>query len=465
MEIAPPDLHSENRRGNWVRLHTLIVLRWIAIIGQSAAIAVAQRAFGLDLDLGLCFMAVGAAIIANLIAIFLYPASRRLSEREVTAMLLFDLAQLSALLFLTGGLQNPFALLILVPVTISATALRTGPTVIIGATAIATTTFLLWFQVPLQTTQGEILRMPQMFVFGFWASIVIGVVFLGVYARRVTSEINSMSDALLAAQMALVREQKIADLDGVVAAAAHELGTPLATIKLASGELIDELSPGSGFREDAELIHEQAQRCHRILQSMGRASKDDLHLRQTTLRALLSEAAEPHKNRGRELVISAQLENSPANVSPVVWRRPEIVHGLRNLIQNAVDYSRSTVWIETHSSDTKISVRIIDDGEGFPAQIIGRIGDPYVSFRRPVSQPDSRPEYQGMGLGLFIAKTLLERTGATLSFGNAQYSNTPGPTPGQRCGAIVEVIWEQSDLCPDPEMAARGLGENEQFTV
>ena len=465
MALAAPAFKTEERRSNWVRLRTLIVLRWIAITGQLTAIGVALWFFGLNLDVGLSFMAIGAAIVANLIAIFLYPQSRRLSEHEVTSMLTFDLAQLAALLFLTGGLHNPFALFVLVPVTISATALRTGPTVFIGATAIAITTFLLWFHIPLQTEFGEVLRIPQIFVFGFWVAIVIGVGFLGVYARRVTSEVNSMSEALLAAQMALVREQKITDLAGVVAATAHELGTPLATIKLASGELMEELSDNPALLEDAALIHEQAGRCHGILQSMGRAGKDDLHLRQAPLSAVLVEAAEPHIDRGKKIIFSPPIDGPKAKVPPIIWRRPEIIHGLRNLIQNAVDFSSSTVWIDAHWSDAKISVRIIDDGAGFPPQIIGRIGDPYVSVRAPAEGKMERPEYQGMGLGLFIAKTLLERTGAELAFANAQYNSPRHALPGQRCGAIVEVIWNHSDLCPDPTRTKYGLGENEPVQI
>ncbi len=462
MAIPVADFQTEERRSNWVRLRTLTVLRWIAILGQVAAILVAQQVFELDLNLGFCFMAIGAAIVANLFAIFLYPESRRLSEREVASILIFDLAQLAALLFLTGGLHNPFALLILVPVTISATALRTGPTVIVGATAIATTTVLLWFHLPLKTVQGEYLRMPQIFVFGFWSAIVIGVGFLGAYARRVTSEINSMSAALLAAQMALDREQKISDLAGVVAATAHELGTPLATIKLASSELIDELEKEPGLREDAQLIYDQADRCRRILQSMGRAGKDDLHVRQIPLSTLLVEAAEPHKDRGKELVFSPALESGRNELPPIVWRRPEIIHGLRSLIQNAVDFSITTVWIDAHWNDAKITVRIVDDGAGFPAQAIGRIGDPFVRFRHKTADRVKRPGYQGMGLGLFIAKTLLERSGAKLTFANGRDNFVQKPTPGQKCGAIVEVEWGNSDIRPDPAQSGKGLGENEQ---
>lgn len=461
MALMPSGLISEHRRSNWVRLQTLIVLRWVAIVGQFSAITVAQQAFGLNLDIGLCFMVVGAAVIANLIAIFVYPENKRLSERELTMMLIFDVIQLSALLFLTGGLHNPFALLILAPVTISATALRTRSTIFVGAVAIVFATIVLDFHIPLRTVDGLVIRMPQIFVFGFWVAIVIGVLFLGIYARRVSSEINSMSEALLATQMTLAREQKISDLAGVVAATAHELGTPLATIKLASSELVEELSAQPELCEDALLISEQADRCRDILRSMGQAGKDDLHVRQAPLSAVLNEAAEPHSERNKLLQFSLHSEVSDISPEPTIWRSPEIVHGVRNLVQNAVDFAESTVWIDAIWTDTKITVRIIDDGRGFSQQVIGRIGDPFVRFRQSVTDRTKRREYQGMGLGLFIAKTLLERSGAELSFANARADFSLSPDPGKRCGAIVEVVWPRAEICPDEVSAGTGLGENQ----
>ncbi|MEL6517174.1 MAG: sensor histidine kinase, partial [Pseudomonadota bacterium] len=219
-------LFDARHRVNWVRLRTLIILRWIAIAGQLSAITVAQRLFDLNLDLGLAFLAIGGSITANLIAIFVYPENKRLTEAEVASHLVFDIAQLGFLLYLTGGLHNPFALLILVPVTVSATALQLRTTVLLGALAILVVTYVAQYHVPLRTDLGFIMRMPTDFVFGFWVAIVIGVVFLAGFAQRVTSEVHAMSDALVATQMALAREQKLTDLGGVVAAAAHELGTP-----------------------------------------------------------------------------------------------------------------------------------------------------------------------------------------------------------------------------------------------
>ena len=225
----------------WVRLRTLILLRWLAIFGQLGAIAVAHWYFEMLLPLGLCFLAIGTSVIANLISIFLVPENKRLSDTEAMLTLLFDLAQLSFLVYLTGGLTNPLVLLILVPVTVSALALELNTTILLGSLTVIFLTLTSFVHLPLRYADGTILSTPAIFEFGFWLSIVIGIIFLGIYSHRIASEMRSMSDALLATQMALAREQKLTDLGGVVAAAAHELGTPLATIKLVSAEMIDEL--------------------------------------------------------------------------------------------------------------------------------------------------------------------------------------------------------------------------------
>ncbi|MEC7259141.1 MAG: ActS/PrrB/RegB family redox-sensitive histidine kinase, partial [Pseudomonadota bacterium] len=285
-------LHGRGR-SNWIRLRTLILLRWVAIVGQLAAITFAQRMYNLQLEFGLCYLAIGVSVIGNLIAIFVFPENKRLTESENFLMVLFDLLQLSFLLYLTGGLHNPFAMLLLAPVTISASVLGLRSTLIIGGGAIMLVTLLATFHIPLRTGEGFVLRVPDIFIFGNWAAITIATLFMGAYSRRVSQEIHSMADAVAATQMALSREQKLTDLGGVVAAAAHELGTPLATIKLASSELIEELEDRPDLVEDARLIREQADRCRDILHSMGRAGKDDLHLRQAPLSAVVAEAAEP----------------------------------------------------------------------------------------------------------------------------------------------------------------------------
>lgn len=454
-----PALGKTAQQDNWIRLRTLVALRWWAIFGQIAALIIAQRLYNLTLDVGLLYLVIGVSVITNLIATFVYPENKRLSEIETLLVVLYDMLQLGLMLYLTGGLHNPFSILIVGPVTVSASALSSRSTLFLGTTAILITSLLTEFHMPLRTEQGFILRVPDVFLYGSWVAIVIAVVFLGVYARWIVAEMHSMSEALQATQMALAREQKLTDLGGVVAAAAHELGTPLATIKLTSAELAEELRDNPELYEDATLITEQANRCRDILRSMGRAGKDDLHLRNAPLTAIIEEAAEPHMDRGITVLFDHGINAGEAAEPPTIPRRPEVIHGLRNLIQNAVDFANSTVWIETDWTPDTITVRIMDNGQGYPQNLIGRIGDPFM--RRRNSAPDpARPGYEGMGLGLFIAKTLLERSGAELSFANGRDSFSSQDSHAERTGAVVELTWQRSQLEGNSRDARAALGEN-----
>lgn len=443
------------RRGNYIRLRTIIWLRWAAIVGQLAALFVAERFYGLQFELGLFYLVIGASVLANIVAMFIFPENRRLSERENFFMVLFDLLQLGVLLYLAGGLNNPFSILIVGPVAVSATVLSSRSTIILGLITIAMASVMTQFYFPLRTDQGFIMRIPDVFIFGTWAAIVIAVVFLGVYVRRIASDANAMSEAFQAAQLALSREQKLTDLGGVIAAAAHELGTPLATIKLTSSELIDDLPEQSEFREDIVLIHEQADRCRDILRSMGRAGKDDLYMRQAPVTAVVEYAASPHMERGKQVILGER--SSDGTPQPEIYRKPEIIHGLRNLIQNAVDFSQANVWVDTSWSAERITIRIQDDGKGFPPSIIGRIGDPFMRRRANAKERAKNTAYEGMGLGLFIAKTLLERSGAELNFANGP----AGPnTEPDRKGALVVVRWPIGAIAVDTSDGRAPLGEN-----
>lgn len=464
MSESASSLLNIKARSDWVRLRTLILLRWLAIGGQIAALLVARIHLNLQLDLGLCLLAIGAAMMANVAAMAIYPENKRLSDTEAMLTLMFDISQLAFLLYLTGGLNNPFSLLILAPVTISATALRLRSTILLGATAIVLVTILAYYHIPLRTEQGLILRQPQLFVFGFWLALVIGIGFESAYAWRVSSEIHSMSQALAATQMALAREQKLTDLGGVVAAAAHELGTPLATIKLVSSELAEELED-SDMKMDAELIRDQANRCRDILRSMGRAGKNDLHMRHAPLSAVTKEAAEPHTERGKTLHFGIGPIEGAGSKQPTIRRAPEIIHGLRNLVQNAVDFAHANVWIQAEWSKADIRVTIIDDGPGYPPHLIGRLGDPFLRRRRPETEAGHRPGYEGMGLGLFIAKTLLERSGADVTFANAADSYSPRITGVIRVGAIVEVKWPRVKVSLDEIGEKAPLGQNQPLTA
>ncbi len=427
---------DQTARSNWIRLRTLVLVRWFAIAGQSLALLFGWLVFDLQLPILFCTLIIGFSVLLNVFSTVFFPDNRRLTEIEAAGVLQFDILQLCILLSLTGGIDNPFALLVLAPVTIAASVLPSRLAFLLGAVAIILITLISFIHIPLQTVDGRILSMPTIFEFGLWSAIVIGISFIALYTRRVTAELTSMSEALLATQMALAREQKLTDLGGVVAATAHELGTPLATIKLVSSELIEDSLDNNDLKSDLTLIREQAERCGKILQSMGRAGKDDVHMRSAPWLAVVEEAAEPHISRGIDVSFETDPEN-PGSI-PNVKRKPEVIHGIRNIVQNAVDFANTNVVINVGWTEKKLFLKIMDDGNGYSPQVIHRLGDPFVRQRSPENNPDQRPAYEGMGLGLFIAKTLLERSGAVITFGNNKSI--------RKKGAVVDMVWKRSDL-------------------
>lgn len=447
---AAESMMERDVQGYWLRLETLTRVRWLAIGGQGLALVVAWTVLGLRFEAALALAVVGVSVLFNALVAFAFPRSRRLSELEAVLTLMFDTAQLALLLFLTGGLTNPFALLLLAPATIGASALKLPGALAVAGLSVALATLLALVWQPLRLPDGGVIELPELLRVGFWLAIVIGVAFLGVYARSVALEKQKLAEALLATQMALAREQKLTDLGGVVAAAAHELGTPLATIKLASAELAETLTGEA--REDALLIRDQADRCRTILRSMGSAGKRDEHLRMAPLETVLREAAAPHTERGKQVDIQL-IPPAHDPRMPDVWRSPEVVHGLRNLIQNAVDFAAAHVRIEARWSDRDIEVTVSDDGPGYPPNLLDRLGEPWLRSR-PDAQPAdrARPGYEGMGLGLFIAKTLLERSGARVRFANRR------PREDEPGGARAQVTWPLPRFVAD---SRRALGENQ----
>lgn len=396
------------------RLHTLIVLRWLAITGQALAILFVH--FGLDfrLPLGLCLSTVGVLVAVNLVSFTLFPTSHRLTDRGAAAFLALDIVQLAVLLYLTGGLGNPFSLLMLVPVTISATILSLASTVVLGALAVLATLLLAELHLPLPWGEGGLV-LPGLYLAGVAAALLLGLGFISVYTWRVAAEARRMSDALATTQIALAREQRLSALGGLAAAAAHELGTPLGTITLVANELARELPADDPAAEDVRLLVTEAQRCRDILANLARRPDPEDPFPELPIGALVEEAFGPHHRGGIELDIRLR----GGGPQPLAPRLPEILHGLGNLAENAFDFARARIDVAIDWDDERIAVTIADDGPGLSSDMLGALGEPYVT---------SRPEDGGMGLGVFIAKTLLGHTGAQVAFGNR---------PGGGCEATV----------------------------
>ncbi|GLQ35620.1 sensor histidine kinase RegB [Amylibacter marinus] len=438
-------LANSSSRSEWVRLRTLTLLRWMAVSGQVLALVVAYAFLDIRINLALCLFAIGLSVGFNIVSGAVLTRIQRLSEPAAVFSLFFDLFQLVLLLYLTGGLTNPFALLLLAPVIISATALTLRSTVLLGASGILAITLLAKFNLPLTRLDGTVIILPDLLLWGNWFALVIGSVFLAIYARQITMETFNMSQALAATQMALDREHKLTILGGAMAATTHEMGTPLATIKLVASELQDELGARPELQEDVILIKDQAERLSGILRGMGKTGKDDLHMKRAPVLTVVQEAAAPHQDRGKTIIF---LTNGLTDLAlearmPAIPRHPEIVHGLRNLIQNAVDFAASKVWVNIQWDRTYLHISIGDNGRGYPYEYLSRIGDPFLRRSKAKKNPD-RPEYEGMGLGLFIAKTLLERTGAQLEFTNANSGKLDAGLSEHmagRRGAVATVRW------------------------
>lgn len=421
--LSSPDLQQSNR----LRLNTLIRLRWLAIFGQSTAVLVVAYWLEFPLPVGLCFALIAGSAWMNLWLAFRYPAAHRLKPLAAMGILTFDSLQLAGLLYMTGGLTNPFSLLMTVPVVISATSLPLRLTAVLGALVMAVATLLAFFHLPLPWIEGAPLVMPFVYVAGMWMALLSSIAFTAIYAFRVADEARLLANALAATELVLQREQHLSALDGLAAAAAHELGTPLATITLVAKEMEKVLGKDPRFHDDVTLLRTQSERCREILKRLtSLSSEGEPLLTRLPLTSLIEEVIAPHRDFG----ISIKLKpGERTGAEPVGRRNPGVIYGLGNLVENAVDFAHTSVSVSWSWDDASVNLTITDDGAGFPAEVIDRIGEPYMSTRQG-AEPGG-----GLGLGLFIAKTLLERSGASIVF-----SNSSGPGEG----ALVQIKWPRS---------------------
>ena len=410
-----------------VRFRTLMLIRWIGVIGQAVALFVVHLGFGLDLPMVLALGIVGVSGLLNLVLQLSPPTGGRIDHRQATLFLTYDLLQLSALLFLTGGLYNPFAVLILAPVTISATVLSRTTTIALSGLAIFLVSVMAFWHLPLPAPFVWI-EPSRMVALGLWVALVCAIVFMASYTFAVAEEARRMSDALSATQMALAREQRISALGGLAAAAAHELGSPLSTIAVAAKELARDVPADSPYADDVRLLVSQSQRCSEILAQLSHLPEEvdpATPFERLPLSALVELAALPYEKDEVEVDFAQKGEDGAAE--PVVPRTPELLHGLGTLIQNAVQFARSRVVVETGWDETEARIAILDDGPGFSPMVLAELGEPYVSSRSGGGGH--------MGLGVFIALSLLDRGGADVAFDNRPEG-----------GARVVVRWDRAIL-------------------
>ena len=407
-----------------LRLDTMIRLRWLVVLGQGVTLVGVHWGLGFDFPVGWALALVVLTAATNLWLRFRYPRPHRLSEPASGVLLAYDALQLSALLYLTGGVDNPFFAFYLAPVLISATALSPRTTCLIGALVIVMVTLLSFVSLPLPWYPDSAVMFPLLYRASEWIAMFVQVAFIGLYTWKITNESRQIANALAATELVLEREQHLSALDGLAAAAAHELGTPLATIALVSREIERAMPAGAAYADDIRLLRQQTERCRAILARITSLGSGDAPYDRMPLSQLIDEVVAPHRPFGTEIAVRLPEEHG---AEPEIARNPGILYGLGNLIENAVDFANHKVTVSADWNADRIDILIEDDGPGFADQVIDRIGEPYVSVRRRKAEGPG-----GLGLGIFIAKTLLERTGAALVIRNRAHPEK---------GAAVLVRW------------------------
>lgn len=415
---------SSSRR---LRLQTLVRLRWLAVAGQALTVVIVAEWLAFPLPLHFAALLIGGLAAANLLLATAFPPTHRLEPLAASALLGFDLLQLAALLFITGGLANPFAPLICVPVIISFASQPLRHSTALLLLAMLAVSALVLTPYPMPWYEDQQLTMQPVIQFATWCSIVSMMAFAAFYAYRVSQEAVLLADALQATELVLQQQNHLSQLDGLAAAAAHELGTPLATISVVAREMERELGDDPRFGEDVHLLRSQSERCRDILRRLSSLpTADEEHMRRLPLSSMIEEVVEAHRGGGIALEVNWLSDRSS---EPVGTRNAGILFGLGNLVENAIDYARQIVTIHVEHDRDKVVLTIEDDGPGYSPDILARIGEPYVTSR---SRGDSAG---GLGLGLFIAKTLLERSGAALHFDNGS---------ADKPGARVRISWPRA---------------------
>lgn len=437
LQAGPPafDIDAPIERRGRLRVRTLLALRWLSVVGQTVTVLATAFWLKFELPLAACLTVIAASAWLNVGYGFLARGRRTAGDWEAAGQLCFDVVQTTVLLALTGGLQNPFCLLLVAPATVAAATLPTRQALAVAVLAGIGATALAFWRLPLPWAPDAPLVLPRLFETGMWLATVIGIAFTAGYAWQAASESTRMELALTATQRVLSREQRLSALGALAAAAAHELGTPLATIQVVAKELLRSVPPEDPVADDARLLISQAQRCRDILQTLARKPEQgDIVYARLGLAQLLQEIAEPYRMIGPTIV--TKVEGPPAEFVPDVNRLPEMVHALASFVENACDFALSEVRLTAHFDDDCIAVTVKDDGPGFAPDILVKLGEPYVTSR-PGGE-GSRSHHEGMGLGFFIAKTLLERSGADVRFGNER-----------RGGAVIEVKWPRDAIEAD----------------
>jgi len=408
--------------------NTLTILRYIAIFGQFIAINIVFYYLKLEFPINESFVIIFLGVLTNLFLQFKVKVNQ-LKDTYASFFLLYDLIQLSILLYLTGGILNPFSFLLIIPAIVSSTFLSMGTTIILSVITSFMLFLLTHFYLPLPGMDTITFNVPNFYKFGIFISILIGLVFLSYFGIRFSGETKKRSEALYRLQEVIAKEYELESLGGQAAAAAHSLGTPLATISVVAKELKKEIGDDKEISKDIDLLISQSKRCSEILKKISRKQiQEDIFLSSIKLEDLLEEIIDSFKETSsKKIELNVDSDQNKINIQ----RSPEIIYGLRNFIGNAVKFSESKVKIDLKSDQKVIEIKINDDGPGIPEDIINKIGEPYIK-----SKSKELSFKSGLGLGTFLGKTLLERQNAKLLFNRNK----------ELGGALVIISWSSKDF-------------------
>jgi two-component system sensor histidine kinase RegB len=408
--------------------NTLTILRYIAIFGQFLAINIVYFYLELPFPIGPSYVIIFIGLLTNLYLQFGIKINQ-LKDIYASIFLIFDLIQLSSLLYLTGGIFNPFCFLLIIPAIVSSTFLSMGTTIILGFITSSLLLIISFFHLPLPGTEMKLLHFPDFYKIGIVISIFIGLIFLSYFGIRFAGETKKRSEALNKLQEVISKEYELESLGGQAAAAAHSLGTPLATISVVAKELKKEIGNNKDVSKDIDLLLSQTKRCSEILKQISKKQfEEDIFLSSIKFEDLLEEIINSFKETtSKKINLITERDQNKIYIQ----RSPEVIYGLRNFIGNAVKFSKSEVKINLTSDQNLIEIKINDDGPGIPEDIINKIGEPYIKSKSILLSSNS-----GLGLGTFLGKTLLERQKAKFKF---KRNSDLG-------GALVIISWSPNSF-------------------
>ena len=406
---------------------TVVILRWIALIGQLITIYVVHFLLELNLPIILCSITIFCGGLTNIFIQFTFKKNQ-LSNIESTILLFYDVIQLSVLIYLTGGVTNPFVIFLVVPAIVSSTLLNLTSTFFLSFITIITLVLLTFNYLPLPSEENIHFHVPDYYLYSIPTSLIIVLIFLNYFGFRFGHEARKRSEALNRLESVLAKEQELDSIGHQAAAAAHSLGTPLSTITVIAKELKKEIKNNPKYSEDVDMILSEVKRCGDILKKLSRREiVDDVYVSNVALEDLLFEIKNSFEEISEKKI---ELYFDKKNKKTPIKRSPELTYGIRNFVGNAVKFSKKNVYINLINNKDEIKIKITDDGPGFPSDVFQIIGEPYIASKTKKFKNKS-----GLGLGTFIGKTLLERKKAIIEFSNLENG-----------GASVEISWKYDDL-------------------